>query len=104
MKKSELKKIIKEEVDRHIMMEGLIDSIIMMFLSPKIKKEVDVLKKSPDWKELIQKINTTRDEMEMWNSRFEKYLAQCKKEVAAAKKMGIKVKDCSDLEKWKRDI
>ena len=90
MKKSELKKIIKEEVDRHIIMEGLIDSIIMMFLSPKIKKDVNKLKGSPEWKELMQKINTTRDEIDMYNDRFEKYLKLMKRDELEAKKHGYK--------------
>ena len=102
MKRSKLKQLMQEVTEELIISEGIIDSLIMLFLSPKIKKDVNILKNSPDWKELIHKINTTRDEMELWNDRFERYLAQCKKEVAAAKKMGIKLKDCSDLEKWKK--
>lgn len=101
MKRSELKQIIKEEVNRELMMEGILDSLLMLFLSPKLKRQTDNLKNSPDWQELVQKINTTRDEMEMYNKRFEKYLAQCKKDVEAARKQGIKVKDCSQLEKYK---
>jgi len=103
MKQSELKKIIKEEIDRELSLnEGILDSLIMMFLSPKIKRDVKIIKNSPDWKELVQKINTTRDEMEMYNDRFERYLAQCKKDVEAARKQGIKVKDCSDYEKYRK--
>ncbi len=93
---------MQEVTEELIISEGIIDSLIMLFLSPKIKKDVNILKNSPDWKELIHKINTTRDEMELWNGRLERYLAQCKKQVAAAKKMGIKIKDCSDLEKWEK--
>lgn len=98
MKQSDLKRIIKEEVDRHLMMEGIIDTLIMAFLSPKIKKDVSKLKGSAEWKELVQKINTTRDEMEMYNNRLEKYLDNCNKMVLAAKKKGIKVSSCSDIE------
>jgi hypothetical protein len=102
MKREEIKKIIQEETEAFIMSEGIIDSLLMMFLSPKLKRQTDDLKNSPDWKELVQKINTTRDEMEMYNKRFEKYLTQCKKDVEAARKQGIKVKDCSQLEKYKK--
>jgi hypothetical protein len=102
MKRSKLKQLMQEVTEELIISEGIIDSLIMLFLSPKIKKDVNILKNSPDWKELIHKINTTRDEMELWNGRLERYLAQCKKQVAAAKKMGIKIKDCSDLEKWEK--
>lgn len=103
MKRSELNRIIKEEIDRELSLnEGILDSLIMMFLSPKIKRDVKIIKNSPDWKELVQKINTTRNEMEMYNDRFEKYLAQCKKDAEAARKQGIKVRDCSDYEKYRK--
>ncbi len=59
-------------------------------------------KDNDDWNELANKINATRDEMEISNQRFEKYLAKCKKDVEAARKQGIIVKDCSELEKYKK--
>ena len=98
MKRSELNKIIKEEIERELVMEGIIDSLLMMFLSPKIKRDVNKLKGSGEWKELVQKINTTRDEMEMINKRLEKYLDDCNKTVAQYKKKGIKLKGCSDID------
>jgi hypothetical protein len=98
MKQSDLKRIIKEEVNRELMMEGIIDSLVMLFLSPKLKRDVDKLKGSGEWKELVQKINSTRDEMEMINKRLEKYLDNCNKTVAQYKKKGIKLKGCGDLE------
>lgn len=98
MKQSDLKRIIKEEVNRELMMEGIIDSLVMLFLSPKLKRDVDKLKGSGEWKELVQKINSTRDEMEMINKRLEKYLDNCNKTVAQYKKKGIKLKGCGDIE------
>lgn len=90
MKRSELNKIIKEEIERELVMEGIIDSLLMMFLSPKIKRDVKKLKNSPDWKELVQKINTTREEMEMYNKRFEDYLEREKENAEWFKKRGMK--------------
>jgi hypothetical protein len=64
------------------------------------KNDID----NDDWNELVNKINTSRVEMEMSNQRFEKYLAKCKKDVEAARKQGIIVKDCSELEKYKKRL
>ena len=71
MKQSDLKRIIKEEVNRELMMEGIIDSLVMLFISPKLKKDVKKLKNSPEWKEWMQKLNSTRQEMEMYSDRLE---------------------------------
>jgi cell division protein FtsL len=98
MKQSDLKRIIKEEVNRELMMEGIIDSLIMLFLSPKLKRDTDKLKNSPDWKELVQKINSTREEMDMYNKRLAKYLVDYNKIAADAKKKGLKVKTNSTIE------
>ncbi len=91
MKRSELIQIIKEEVKREVMIEGIIDSLISLFLSPKIKKDIKKLKGSPEWVELVRKLNATREEMEMFNNRFEDSLSRLKKSEAAAKKAGIKL-------------
>ncbi len=102
MKRSKLIQIIKEEVNREIIIEGIIDKLLWLFLSPKVKKDVSKLKGTPEWKELVQKINTTRDEFDFFNKRFEKRLEDCKKMVTRSKKMGYDIGDCSDLEKYKK--
>lgn len=99
MKRSKLTEIIKEEVKRHFIIEGIVDSLVMMFLSPKVKKDVDKLKNSPEWIEIVHKLNTTRSEMEMYNKRAEEYLKKCKELEAQAKKQGYKISNCDPLEK-----
>jgi len=74
MKQSDLKRIIKEEVNRELMMEGIIDSLVMLFIAPKLKKDIKKLKNSPEWKEWMQKLNSTRQEMEMYSDRLESRL------------------------------
>jgi hypothetical protein len=98
MKRSKLKELINEIDKELIIAEGIIDSLISLFLSPKIKRDVNLLKGSPEWIEIVHKLNTTRDEMEQYNKRAEEYLKRCKETVAAARKAGYKVDNCSDLE------
>jgi hypothetical protein len=71
MNREEIKKIIKEETEAFLIGEGLIDALAMLFISPKLKKDVKKLKNSPEWKEWMQKLNSTRQEMEMYSDRLE---------------------------------
>lgn len=103
MKQNKLQKIIKEEIQKEIISEGIVDSLLSLFIGPKIRKDVNKLKNSPEWKELLAKINTTRDEIEMYNDRFEKLIKKCKEEEAYAKRKGFKlVASCDDIYKNRR--
>ena len=74
MKREEIKKIIQEETDAFLLAEGLIDSLVSLFIAPKLKKDIKKLKNSPEWKEWMQKLNSTRQEMEMYSDRLESRL------------------------------
>ena len=97
MKRSELKKIIKEEVERELVIEGIIDSLVMMFLAPKLKRDAKKLKNSPEWKELVQKINTTRAEMDLYNDRLEQRLKWYDDLEKDPEKHGLNKKDIEAL-------
>lgn len=97
MKRSDLTQIIKEEVNRHLMIEGIIDTIMMAFLSPKIKKEVSKLKKTAEFKELLKRLQYDKEQIEMYSDRAEKALAKCKETQAKSKKMGVKTYPCFEI-------
>lgn len=97
MKQNEIN-LVREALQASIICEGIIDSLLMMFLSPKLKRDTDKLKNSPDWTELVQKINQNRKEIDMYNKRLERYLVDYNKIVADAKKKGIKVKPDATIE------
>ena len=80
--------------------KGLFDNIENIVTTKSYIKKIE--EDNDERKELVNRINATREEMEMSNERFEKYLAKCKKDVEAARKQGIIVKDCSELEKYKK--
>ena len=82
---------------------GIIDGLISLFMGGRIKKDVDKLKNSTEWKELWTKINTTREEIEMYNDRFEEILKKCREQEAEAKRKGYKLTNsCDTLEKYRR--
>ena len=98
MKREEIKKIIKEETEAFLISEGILDSLIMMFLSPKIKKDVDMLKGSPEWLEWQQQALTAKKNMDLANERLEKKVIEYTKTAKKARAMGIKVKSWEDLQ------
>ena len=97
MKREEIKKIIKEETEAFIMSEGILDSLIMMFISPKLKRDVKKLKNSPEWKEWMQKLNTTRQEMELYNDRLEQRLKWYDELEKNPEKYGLNAKDIKSM-------
>ncbi len=100
MKREEIKKIIKEETEAFLIGEGLIDSLVSLFIAPKLKKDIKKLKNSPEWKEWMQKIKSTSQEMEMINDRMEARLKYYDELEKNADKLGLspsKIKTMRDL-------
>lgn len=79
MKRSRINQIIKEEVERGILMEGILDSLIMMFIKPKLKKDIKKLKNSPEWIEMELKTKLYQKEIESYNKQLERYLKEIEK-------------------------
>jgi hypothetical protein len=94
MKRSELKSIIKEEVNRAVLIEGIIDKLLMLFIGPKLQRDINTLKTSTEWKELMQKVKVTADEIETIQNRLKSEVERCKKLNAQAKRLGLKQFPC----------
>jgi hypothetical protein len=73
---------------------GLIDGILGFF----VNRDIDKLQNSEEWKELVNKINDNRHDMDNYNEQLEAYLEEYNKIVANAKKKGIKVKPDATIE------
>jgi hypothetical protein len=93
MNREEIKKIIKEETEAFIIGEGLIDSLVSLFIAPKLKKDIKKLKNSPEWKEWMQKLESTRKEMEMYSDRLESRLKWYDELEKNPEKYGLNAKD-----------
>ena len=65
------RKLVQEALQASMISEGLIDSLVSLFIAPKLKRDVNKLKNSPEWKEWMQKLDSTRKEMEMYSDRLE---------------------------------
>jgi len=95
MKKSRLEQIIREEHNavhgkKIITEESLITKILALILSPKVKKEVAKIKKTPEYIELEQQATLAIKELEAINKKLERVYADRVDLEKEAKKIGIK--------------
>jgi hypothetical protein len=97
MKKSELKQIIKEEYQKMnknnksiLTEESLITKILYMFLAPKVKKDINKLKKTPEYKEYEQQAKIAVDNLEQISDRLSRVHRAQEDAIDAASKVGIK--------------
>lgn len=98
MKKS-IRQLIKEEVQKvklSILEESIVNDIMMLVLSPKIKKVVKTIKSDPEFQELERQAKLAKDELEAITKRIERNLDKREKAVAEMKKAGIKVDTSMD--------
>jgi len=109
---TEVKKIIAEEVyaaklslieadlnstfnkikTQTVLREGILSSIISLFLEPKVKKDAEALKKSPEYKELIRQIEVSTKELNKLTDRLKRRIEDHQENIESMQKAGIKVK------------
>jgi hypothetical protein len=88
MKLSKIRSIITEEVNKYdysnspLIVEGLVDKIISLILTPKVKRDAEKIKKSTEWKNLQAQIKLTAE-----------HLAQLEKDAATQVKEAEKMYD-----------
>ena len=94
MKSSQLKTLIREQVQRaHLKLinENIIQDIISLIVSSKVKKAMKSLQDDPDFQELQRQASLAKDELEAINKRIETNLTRRNKAIQDMKKSGIKV-------------
>lgn len=96
MKKSRLEQIIREEYTNVngkglIMEESLITKILYLFLSPKVKKDIVKMKKSPEYIELERQATLAVKELEAINKKLERAYKEQDANIKSMQKAGIKI-------------
>jgi len=89
-----LKKLISEEVKKvrlEILEENILSDLLALFLTPKVKKAVKILRDDPEFVKLEKKIKDTQVEINAITKRLEKNLTEREKHLADMKSLGIKV-------------
>jgi hypothetical protein len=99
MKKSDLKQIIREEyktvTGKSISMlteESIITKILYMFLAPKVKKDINKLKKTPEYKEYEKQAKIAVDSLEQISARLSRVQKAREEAIDAAAAAGVKYK------------
>jgi hypothetical protein len=96
MKLSQLKSIIKEEVNKYstysntLLAEGLVDKIISLILTPKVKRDAEKIKKSTEWKNLQAQIKLTAEHLAQLEKEAANQVKEAEKMYDEAKKYGYK--------------
>ena len=95
MKKSQLKQIIREEyhnvTGNMLTEESIITKILYLFLSPKVKKDIEKVKNSPEYIELERQASLLAKTLEPINRRLDRIYNDRLELEKDAKKYGIKV-------------
>jgi chromosomal replication initiation ATPase DnaA len=71
--------------------ENIVHDIMMLVLSPKVKKAMKTLKKDPEFIELERQIKRSKEEMEMIAKRIERNMEKRQGYINDLKKAGVKV-------------
>jgi chemotaxis regulatin CheY-phosphate phosphatase CheZ len=95
-----LKSLLAESYNRKlsILNENILNDIMALILTPKLKKAMSSLKADPEFKELEKQIKLAKEELEAIAKRLERNLDKRKSIVADMNKAGIKVEVGMDSE------
>lgn len=95
-----LKSLLAESYNRKlsILNETILNDIMALILTPKLKKAMSSLKADPEFKELEKQIKLAKQELEAIAKRLERNLDKRKSIVADMNKAGIKVEVGMDSE------
>ena len=95
-----LKSLLAESYNRKlsILNETILNDIMALILTPKLKKAMPSLKADPEFKELEKQIKLAKEELEAIAKRLERNLDKRKSIVADMNKAGIKVEVGMDSE------
>lgn len=115
MKKPHLTHIIKEEIgnikkqllinelkvynDKVNLHENLIDSILQLFLEPKVRKKAEAIKNSPEYKELHQQIKISSESINQLTKQLKRKINDYESLISDLQKSGIPAKMGDSIDK-----
>ena len=99
MKLYKVKAILKEHVKkasertgRDLIAEGLLDKLLVMIMAPKVRKDADKLKKSPEYQALVAQAKQALEALDVVNKQLEQAYIERSKLEDEARQYGIKIK------------
>lgn len=94
MKPFQLKTLIREQIHQarlQLINENIVQDLISLIVSSKVKKAMKSLQDDPDFQELQRQAKLAKDELEVISKRIETNLTRRNKAIQDMKKSGIKV-------------
>jgi hypothetical protein len=113
MKLSKLKSIISEEITKigHPITEGLLEKILVMVLSPKVRRDAERIKNSPEWKNLQARLKQSVETLKSLEKEAEQLVSSSEELYLQAKKYGYKFSSglsheakMAEFDRWNKDL
>jgi uncharacterized protein (UPF0335 family) len=113
MKLSKLKSIISEEITKvgKPLTEGLLEKILVMILTPKVRKDAERIKNSPEWKNLQARLKQTVENLKVIEKEAEDLVKTSEDLYSQAKQYGYTFSASSsheekmaELRRWNKDM
>jgi hypothetical protein len=96
MKLSKLRSILTEEISKYntnpVITEGLVDKLIALVLAPKVRRDADKLKRSPEYQALVAQAKQALEGLEVVNKQLEQAYRRREQLEKEAERYGIKLK------------
>jgi uncharacterized protein (UPF0335 family) len=113
MKLSKLKSIISEELNKigHPITEGLLEKILTLVLSPKVRRDAEKIKNSPEWKNLQARMKQSVENLKALEKEAEGLVKSSEDLYKQAKTYGYEFsgktshdQKVAELQRWRKDL
>jgi hypothetical protein len=113
MKLSKLKSIISEELNKigHPITEGLLEKILTLVLSPKVRRDAEKIKNSPEWKNLQARMKQSVENLKALEKEAAGLVKSSEDLYKQAKTYGYKFSSglsheakMAELDRWNKDL
>jgi uncharacterized protein (UPF0335 family) len=113
MKLSKIKSVISEQLSKSgtPITEGLLEKILLLILSPKVRRDAEKLKNSPEWKNLQARLKQSVENLKGLEKEAEDLVKSSGELYKQAKTYGYEFSSKSsheqkmaELQRWRKDL
>jgi uncharacterized protein (UPF0335 family) len=113
MKLSKIKSVIAEQLSKSgkPITEGLLEKILVLVLSPKVRRDAEKLKNSPEWKNLQARLKQSVENLKGLEKEAENLVKSSEDLYKQAKTYGYEFSTKSsheqkmaELQRWRKDL
>lgn len=113
MKLSKIKSVISEQVSKsgRTLTEGLLEKILLLILTPKVRRDAEKLKNSPEWKNLQARLKQSVENLKVIEKEAEDLVKSSEDLYKQAKTYGYEfsaksshAEKMAELDRWNKDL